>query len=63
MLKFGETPIELETDVVRDNLLHIVTRAISSVQSCLTLCDPMDCSMPGLLVHHQFLEFTKTHDH
>ena len=26
-----------------------------------TLCDPMDCSMPGLLVHHQLLEFTQTH--
>ena len=22
-------------------------------QSCLTLCDPMDCSMPGLCVHHK----------
>ena len=30
-------------------------------QSCLTLCDPMNCSTPGLPVHHQLLEFTKTH--
>ena len=29
----------------------------------LTLCDPMDCSMPGLPVHHQLLEFTQTHVH
>ena len=32
---------------------------ISSVQfaqSCLTLCNPMDCSTPGFLVHHQLLE-------
>ena len=37
---------------------------ISSVtQSCLTLCDPMNCSMPGLPVHHQLLEFTQTHVH
>ena len=35
----------------------------SSVQSCPTLCDPMDCSRPGLPVHHQFLEFTQTHVH
>ena len=28
----------------------------SSVQSCLTLCDPMDCSTPGLPVHHQVPE-------
>ena len=33
------------------------------VQSCLTLCDPMDCSTPGLAVHHQLLEFTQTHVH
>ena len=32
-------------------------------QSCPTLCDPMDCSMPGLPVHHQLLEFTLTHVH
>ena len=32
-------------------------------QSCLTLCDPMDCSRPGLPVHHQLLEFTQTHAH
>ena len=28
----------------------------SVIQSCLTLCDPMDCSMPGLSVHHQLPE-------
>ena len=28
-----------------------------------TLCDPMDCSMPGLPVHHQLPEFTQTHVH
>ena len=33
----------------------------SDAHSCLTLCNPMDCSMPGLPVHHQFLEFTQTH--
>ena len=32
-------------------------------QSCLTLCDPMDCSMPGLPVYHQLPEFTQTHVH
>ena len=32
-------------------------------QSCLTLCDPMDCSTPGLPVHHQLPEFTQTHVH
>ena len=35
----------------------------SYTQSCLTLCDPMNCSTPGLLVHHQLPEFTQTHVH
>ena len=38
-------------------------KSYSVTQSCLTLCDPMDCSMPGLPVHHQLLEFTQTHVH
>jgi len=33
----------------------------SFTQLCLTLCDPMNCSMPGLHVPHQLLEFTQTH--
>ena len=37
---------------------------LSSVtQSCPTLCDPMNCSMPGLLVHHQLPEFTQSRVH
>ena len=32
-------------------------------QSCLTLYDPMDCSTPGLPVHHQHPELTQTHVH
>ena len=32
-------------------------------QSCLTLCDPMDSSTPGLPVHHQLLEPIHTHIH
>ena len=35
----------------------------SVAQSCPTLCDPMNHSMPGLPVHHQLLEFTQTHVH
>ena len=35
----------------------------SLTQSCLTLCDPMDYSMPGLPVHHQLPEFIHTHVH
>ena len=32
-------------------------------QSCPTLCDPMDCSIPGFPVHHQILEVVQTHVH
>ena len=32
-------------------------------QSCLTLCDPMDCSTPGFPVHHQLPEFSQTYVH
>ena len=35
----------------------------SVTQSCLTLCNPMNCSMPGLPLHHQLPEFTQTHIH
>ena len=35
----------------------------SVAQSCPTLCNPMNWSMPSLLVHHQLPEFTQTHVH
>ena len=55
-----------------DNLYHTHSicptsfiLSVMSVQSqlCLTLCNPMDCSTPGLPVHHQLLKFTQTHVH
>ena len=46
-------------------ILNIVPCAIqfSLVQSCPTLCDPVDCSMPGFPVHHQLVELARTHVH
>ena len=42
----------------------VISQSVSSVaQSCPTLFDPMNRSMPGLPVHHQLLEFTQTHVH
>ena len=42
----------------------LVSDQIRSVpQSCPTLCDPMNCSTPGLPVHHQLLEYTQAHVH
>ena len=44
--------------------LWISSVQFSSVaQSCPTLCNPMNCSTPGLPVHHQLPEFTQTHVH
>ena len=41
---------------------NMTTVQFSSVaQSCPTLCDPMNRSVPGLPVHHQLPEFTQTH--
>ena len=44
--------------------MSTVSVQFSSVaQSYPTLCNPMNCSMPGLPVHHQLPEFTQTHVH
>ena len=48
------------------NLSSAVTQSVqfsSVTQSCLTLCNPMNCSTPGLPVHHQLPESTQTHAH
>ena len=37
--------------------------SVQFTQSCLTLCDLVNCSTPGLPVHHQLLEFIQTHVH
>ena len=46
------------------SVIHDSSVQFSSVaQSCPTLCNPMNRSMPGLPVHHQLPEFTQTHVH
>ena len=44
--------------LVLKNLTHVFS---SVAQLCPTLCDPMDCSTPGLPVYHQLPEFIQTH--
>ena len=44
-----------------DSWKHYAVQFSSAAQPCPTLCDPMNCSTPGLPVHHQLLEFTQTH--
>ena len=41
--------------------LLIISQFSSVAQSCLTLCNPMDCSTPGLPVHHQLPKLTQIH--
>ena len=50
-------------NVLREQINSDSVQFTSVAQSCLTLCDPMDCSMPGHPVHHQLPEFTQTHVH
>ena len=56
-------PVELLRNLPEHPRISILQ--FSSVQSlsCVRLCDPMNCSTPGVPVHHQLLEFTQTHVH
>ena len=47
--------------IIKQNILSVQFSSVT--QSCPTLCDPMNCSTPGLPVHHQLPEFTETHVH
>ena len=65
---FAQTAwVHLHTKTHTDACTHTQTPSsvqFSSVdQLCLTLCDPMDCSTPGLPVHHQLPELVQTHVH
>ena len=51
--------MEIELRVDRSSSVQFSSVA----QSCPTLCDPMNCSMPGLPVYHQLPESTQTHVH
>ena len=44
-------------------ILHYGQFRSVQLPSPVQLCDPMDCSMPGLLVHQQLLEFIQNHVH
>ena len=71
----GIKPASLVSHCIDTRILYYCTTweaplcSISSVQfssvaqSCLTLCDPMDCSTPGCPVHHQLLELAQIRVH
>ena len=63
-IKVKTPPLLHKCSVVIKIIILLIIALFSSVaQSYLTLCDPLDCSMPGLSVHHQLPEFTLAHVH
>ena len=54
-----DTGIQCHCETVEDSIVSDQIRSVT--QLCLTLCDPMNHSTPGLPVHHQLPEFTETH--
>ena len=64
MLSLGYSMYSIMSSANNESFTASFLFQFSSVtQSCLTLCDAMNCSMPGLPVHHQLLESTQTHVH
>ena len=51
------------SDISDSQFLYMYVQFSSVAQLCLTLCNPMNRSMPGLPVHHHLLEFTQTRVH
>ena len=65
-LRFRDDPLKDEYVVKKSWSFHhgdYDFRISSVTQSCLTPCEPMDCSMPGFPVHHQLLELAQIHAH
>ena len=62
-LSKNQSHLELISLLLLTSKFRLSVQFISVAQSCLTLCDPMNRSMPGLPVHHQLPEFTQTHIH
>ena len=64
MFNRGHTTLKgLQIHFWRDSVQFSSVQFSSVAQLCLTLCDPMNRSTPGLPVHHQLPEFTQTHAH
>ena len=55
--------IKIGAEINGKEMKGTIISVSSAPQLCPTLCDPMNCSTPGLPVHHQLLEFTQTHVH
>ena len=55
--------VQLSHQYMTTGKTKALTATAKSLQSCPTLCNPMNRSTPGLPVYHQLLEFTQTHVH
>ena len=58
-MKVSELILLFALCITKDRIMQFSSVA----QSCPTLCDPMNCSTPGLPVHHQLPDFTQTYVH
>ena len=63
MLKERKRPRENKPKTIKKMVTGSCAMLCLVTQSCPTLYNPMDCSMPGLPVHHQLLELAQTHVH
>ena len=54
---------QIQTSLEESGENHWTSHFSSVAQLCLTVCEPMSCSTPGLPVHHQLLELAQTHVH
>ena len=63
---FSVSKITVDGDCSHKTKGHLILSSVqfnSNAQSCLTVCDPMDCSLPGFPVHHQIPGFAQAHVH
>ena len=60
---FDNLLIQISVYKIKGNEVTIISRICSVAKSCLMICNPRDCSMPGFPVLHYLLGLTQTHVH